>query len=1331
METAPTTAAPSDSSAATPGQDDAERRTVADQARSQALARALESRTPPSPESRHQQLRDGLERIYASPAGAAEAEAALVRHAEKRGIAATLDRFMRKPERFGRLTLDRDAAREAARSLAPEASAVLIERSTRAARPSAPTGQRSELTPAQVRHAREEHVLRAAARDRLRAAAARRWGPGAGGEHSNLLPGGRNVRETNPNGTVREYLADEVPPRRTIHPYSDVATRTTFTADRRGIPRLVPAEQAQTAAELRPAEVPVRQRRVELPFDSPPARLPGEPARGLRGRSIPYPVRPSGRPQAQRFHTCVACSYAKFSAHARNYDLCKDCHRVLGLIPRELFKGMIDEAKRRGLVERRAESFGHTRSFSEVAQALARRWRAEHLQFGTSAGEPYILYPQSDVATRRTLAADAHGGPLAAPRPDMDPRPPHPYFVPAAQAFDRELHPVLGVFPTARAEPIDLAAEIGEGLARSEDELMISGDRSARSDHSPYEVEPDLMDGGRLSRTARLSDFTDQRPIEINKASGLTKEEIFALSDAVDHGPPAGRGRGEPLPSPGEAASPARADEERDNVRRAVARHNRGHADPVFFAGPSGDDVTSHVLAGALTQAQKEAAWLASYERDRAEANHENAAWERRRKRLGIRDSWRSHSDWSGPFREITPPEFNKAFAGPTGVDESLEPGEVNAFLADHRKELISWLCDEHDARVKSWLAGRGITAPHTARAVALALREGDEERVVAWLESKGVSPQTYEQDRAWLDEPNPATFERRLPLNSAAHAIGDLTPELAINARIASREAAHATEERNWSRHGGALSRSEARAVLEEYRSATAAPQGPAIPLTSGTTAAGRGDTEGPRDAANARARLDGAATQFKQSVARTFANPDAFLRLFHTASPGDRSRLLLMMETRPGKLASTFGPATRFRGLNPLTRAVEAAQDGRAYLEARRDLRRSVRTVAASAGVADHLHVRRVEFRAATQGLFQDPAAFHRVFDGARLSEKRMLLAALAADPGSLETRIGAAGRVASAPRVTDPRWAPLTEEVHRDALERARSAAVSGRGYVSALVRHTGQVRAALLAGRTEARSTAIAAVAKHFPEARAIDAHARLSAEMEGLGAEITRWTRMAAQLDRSFNGLVTSASELREQLRAVVADPQVFVHELKKLTAAEKHRVFDLMVQNPAELAKLPQFGPAARLTGEAPRYTALVAVHGRHYVDGSLKYRDLVADSGRVLGLPASAGRWQIDAALAGRVEALEGRVSRLEAERATLPVPDLARAAAQWRTLDDAERIHLSRAYPDLARAMDRVEAARGVGASVIGRQKRTTALKEHSGQHRARNKSVAGLEL
>jgi hypothetical protein len=74
---------------------------------------------------------------------------------------------------------------------------------------------------------------------------------------------------------------------------------------------------------------------------------------------------------------------------------------------------------------------------------------------------------------------------------------------------------------------------------------------------------------------------------------------------------------------------------------------------------------------------------------------------------------------------------------------------------------------------------------------------------------------------------------------------------------------------------------------------------------------------------------------------------------------------------------------------------------------------------------------------------------------------------------------------------------------------------------------------------------------------------------------------------------------------------------------------------------------------------------------------------------------------------------------------------PDLGKAAAHWRTLDDAERVHAARAYPHLARAMDEVERARSVGAAGIGRQKRTTALKEHSGQHRARNKPVAGLEL
>jgi hypothetical protein len=43
----------------------------------------------------------------------------------------------------------------------------------------------------------------------------------------------------------------------------------------------------------------------------------------------------------------------------------------------------------------------------------------------------------------------------------------------------------------------------------------------------------------------------------------------------------------------------------------------------------------------------------------------------------------------------------------------------------------------------------------------------------------------------------------------------------------------------------------------------------------------------------------------------------------------------------------------------------------------------------------------------------------------------------------------------------------------------------------------------------------------------------------------------------------------------------------------------------------------------------------------------------------------------------------------------------------------------------------MARVDAARDVGISAIGRQRRSTALKEHSGNHRPRNKEAAGIEL
>lgn len=291
---------------------------VTEQVRSQGLARAVEwrngIRSDLAFESSHKLVRTGLEAMFASPAAAAGAETVLVRYAEERGIAAALDRFMRKPHRFGRLAGDKAAARKAARELAPQVSAYLIERATRYAGTAPGTEGPTELTPAQVRREREDRVLRAAARDRLRAAAARRWGFNADDEYTNLLPLGRNVLERNPNGTVREYLAEPGALLQTIPPYSDVATRRTFVADRYGIPRLVPAEEAQTPAELRPVEIPLERGRLSLPFESPARRLRARhPAAcaGARSRTR------SGRPAVPRRTDSTPASPARTASTAR------------------------------------------------------------------------------------------------------------------------------------------------------------------------------------------------------------------------------------------------------------------------------------------------------------------------------------------------------------------------------------------------------------------------------------------------------------------------------------------------------------------------------------------------------------------------------------------------------------------------------------------------------------------------------------------------------------------------------------------------------------------------------------------------------------------------------------------------------------------------------------------------------------------------------------------------------------------------------------------------------------------------------------------------------
>lgn len=1306
----------------------------------------------------------------------------------------------------------------------------------------------------------------------------------------------RNTLFRDPSGTAKDDLGEPGVLPRVIHPYSDVETRTTYAADADGRPQRIPADRlddwldrqheqrvhqwltargvsnpstaARVAAALRTGKEdavldwlggrgierakyegirPWLDRGVvhldgrtaagrpeagsregtDLPFASPRAQLPGEPATGLRGKVLPYPTRDYGRrPQAQRLHTCVACSYGKYDRHERNFDLCKDCHRIIGSIPTDMFRRMRQQLEDRGLVEKHAESLAPARGFAEVAQALQRRWRAEHLVFGDSTGERFVLYPESDRLTRRTLVAGPDG---------------RPGTLRASDVTEADIRPIRGRYPyRPRHEPVDLADALGAGLARTEDELMLAGARGSRTEESQFEVEGDSGREG-WGTAAALSDFGDQRPIEVQKGSGLSKDEIFALSEQVERSGGGARGgrretnlsraRGgdEGRRGPrrfthrtGRTTPPARSLSTslapRGWRRPADMRHLRGHADPLFFAGPTGETLTRHALAGTLTTLQRDEARTALVQRDWSEAIHDDKAWEARRIRAGISPHWRKHSDRSGPLPAITPPVFIRGYAGPTGVDEALGRHEHSQFLATHRERIDNWLSSVHDQRVGEWLTSQGLSDPLDAWSLGYALRELPEEAVDHWLAERGIPKSRLDEVRDSLDEASPAAFHRTAPpLNPSPREIGDLTPEAPIRDRLTPIAAAMAAEAENWRVHGSPLTPAQAEAAIAEYRSATKVTEAPDLPLTSGTVAVQRGDAEAPLDFANARARLQEARETFDTRLKTVFADPDAFKRLFARVTPATRRQILDTMRTAPAALEGKFGGAARLTGApgeaahrpgfvlhDPelaatASRASDAAAAGRMYVDARRDLRRAFRGVQATVVDGEAILQARIEFRTATADLFADPRAFHRAFAALPTTAKRSLLADMAERPESVAERIGPGGRLATA-RTADPRWDALAA-VRADGLRDAASAASqAGSAYIARLTDSMRTLRGALREGRSRAHEATLARIGKHFPEAAMVDKHARLSAEIDRVEAEITTRRSDAAQFDRTYDVLKAHATEFRSQLATIVTDPETFLTRFRGLTVAEKHRVLDRMAERPQDLVDMAALGSSAKLQKGAAGYTRLVARHGRHYVENTVRYRERLEAAATRLGLDPTASRGDIRSHLEAEVTTLTGRAEALRAERSTLlntphdervgewlrsqrvggrdaalelahalRSPDageivprwlaahgiaqktfdaaragiesaspatfertvIGRAAGQWKALGDAERAHATLAYPHLARLIARVEDARDIGLSQIGRQRKTTALKEHSGIHRPRNKEVAGIEL
>jgi hypothetical protein len=537
--------------------------------------------------------------------------------------------------------------------------------------------------------------------------------------------------------------------------------------------------------------------RTPLPLSSPAAPIPGSETwasafdlqLGRESLRPYYGVRTRELPQPTRLHVCVACSYGKFDrrpGHEANYDLCRDCHSTHGRLPVDLYHSLRADLNRRSLVEGAARTVTYDPRFDAIAETLRQQWRASHLVFGRSSGEPFTVNPQSDIATRRTLSAGPDGRPISRPAAEVPP--------------EERLHAIRGHYPTLSRIIVDLSHELGDGLRRSEDEMMLQGDRSWHNDESIWESAEE-RDG--VSGAATPSDFTGQGPVTFEKGAGLSDDEIFALSDQVS-GASEGQGRASQRPLAQDVPEPdgrglyqwlLRDAPERE--ARVLVTHRLGNPDAHFHDGPAAEILSAQALRGLPTPEARDAARRALIDSDWNEALRENQQWEARRERTRehqlklvnrdpeltakarerevarIEERFAPAHLKAGPLATVTAPTIvGRPSRGTnfTGVDESLGPHEANAFLRSHN------------------------------------------DRVAKWLVEQGIDPQQFNRD---------------YPLNPGRE-LGDITPRdendrrIPLHARISEREAALQAEAQNWAQHGGALSPEAAAAAIAEYRAAT-----------------------------------------------------------------------------------------------------------------------------------------------------------------------------------------------------------------------------------------------------------------------------------------------------------------------------------------------------------------------------------------------------------------------------------------------------------------------------------------------------------------------------
>jgi hypothetical protein len=975
---------------------------------------------------------------------------------------------------------------------------------------------------------------------------------------------------------------------------------------------------------------------VQLPFASPARLLPGEDASGLPGISLPMRRR-DGRPQSERYHTCVACGYGKHDVRERDYRLCKDTHRVVGQIPYEVYRSLVRDLQRRGLAERPARLLSAGPRFDEAARELTLLWKERHLEFGRSAGEPLLVHPQSDLRTRRTLSAGPDGRPWSRPASEV--------------GVDEVLHPIRGRYPRVpRLVPEDLAAAIGPGLKLNEDELMLRGERSARSDESLFEAAQESDWNG----TASLQDFTDA------SAPARGGFAVYPQSDVASRRTISATEDGRPWVRPASQVDPSEYLKalrgEYPHVPRIPGftvgvtqsrRSARGLGDPLFVRGADDPVLTTNARRTVPARETGDEA------RAQLDALVDPAA---SAELSALRASHADDTAGQAPQR-IAALEAQLATARLRALMDPGTRAELRALMAPDlydaaRAELISrdWTEALHEDR--QWEARRALTRERQIQRVLRNPMLGEDERRarVAAIEERWAPRHLRGGPLAEVTAPTRVPVPGFVGHTGVDEGIGphEGSPFLdRHNARVEEwLSAQHTARVSEWLNGLGVRG-------LAAY----------ARPIAAALRHGGEDRVvEWLGRAGVGRAAYDRVAGRFAEVDPRAF---NARFPLNPGREIGDltpEAPIHLRLDAQAAVRAAERHNWRNFGGPLSPDAAAEAIESYRlesasaqgavlpptpgsvAVARGREEALREVAATRAAALTA------RAEFGDRLRAVVADPHEFLRAFTGLPAAAKRDVLDTLTTRPHELVDRLGAAGRLvyepADGPHGAIPGAATAAAVAAAPATARAGRDWLRARGELRRHIRAVGAMRTHPDRGRAPEHETA---AYRARPDAR----------------------PRAAADLLPSRYEVDASRAAFRGAMSRIVAEPDAFVQAFGKLPPREKRDVLRALETDPATLPD--RLGAAGRLAPSSidPRWASLPGAEtaaasllgpeaarlGRLYVAEQAAFRHQVRTVLRSAGFPQDASFAELRRALRSHL-----------AEQAATLLPGSAELESQLR---------------------------------------------------------------